>query len=340
MRCPRCEFENMPGQDRCFKCGSILQPEKAAAFYPPRMAGWKRPLRKMVRQLRTVSLFPDWHLRIPLPRWLTKFAQDEFLSIVLSVIPGLAHALDNRFREIRWYCLGWGLLILASVFFYGSNLGLFSLSFAVGLHGYIAYHASLKGTFSGFRQRVLAVGAICVYIALLYWAVRTTLFHDFTGAHTALNIPFQNINTGDYLLSRRSLAREDLRRGALVQFRPAIRGNHYYRDPGGAEMIGEVIGLPGDTVEIKKGSFWINGQPADAEIFPVPHWLRNREIQCIISPNSYFISSEYTINIYGGAGGLDGMITNVCVVPAQEITARAVMRWIPLGKRGFIKDVE
>ena len=44
MRCARCEFENIPGQTRCIRCGSILEAGSAVIdIYPPRMPAWSKP---------------------------------------------------------------------------------------------------------------------------------------------------------------------------------------------------------------------------------------------------------------------------------------------------------
>src|SRR3990172_10935787 len=101
MECPRCQFENLPGQTRCFKCGSILaSPGGVIAIEPPRMAAWKRPFRNMTRSLR--GLMPAH--RLPRPRTAQPsqhaesfMAVESLGSLVLGLFPGLPYLLTDQF---------------------------------------------------------------------------------------------------------------------------------------------------------------------------------------------------------------------------------------------------
>ena len=112
MQCQRCQFENMPGQQRCFKCNSILEGQKSIVdVHPPRMPSWQRPFRKISRVLRRGKKGPDTD-RLPKIRldWVNKH---KYLlgTLFRSLIPGLAQVKQKRFRQIRWYMAVWLLCL-------------------------------------------------------------------------------------------------------------------------------------------------------------------------------------------------------------------------------------
>lgn len=100
-------------------------------------------------------------------------------------------------------------------------------------------------------------------------------------------------------------------------------------------MVVEIVGLPGEYVEIKEGSFIVDEQQLDGARYPVPLWLRGRGISVRIPAGCYFISTEY--NIPGGRPDY-GVIRRACLVQAGDIEALAFMNWWPLSRRGFIRS--
>jgi hypothetical protein len=62
--------------------------------------------------------------------------------VAASIIPGLAHLLQRRFREIRWYFIGWLLALVLGLFLYGTSIGLGLVGLAIGLHAWIAVQHS------------------------------------------------------------------------------------------------------------------------------------------------------------------------------------------------------
>ena len=100
-------------------------------------------------------------------------------------------------------------------------------------------------------------------------------------------------------------------------------------------MVVEIVGLPGESVEIKKDSFIVNEQQLDGERYPVPLWLRSHRISVRIPQGSYFISTEYNVP---GQSPSDEIIRRACLVHAADIEALAFMNWWPLSRRGFIRS--
>jgi hypothetical protein len=177
---------------------------------------------------------------------------------------------------------------------------------------------------------------VLVAFAFLYWGIRSIVFRDFVLGYTNMTIPYQNVQSGDLLLARRSRAHVDkLPRGSLIlgNFHQ-LYGNQVTHNT--YEMMGQVIALPGEKIKIVEGRFVVNDQELDIDKFPVPGWLSKARLSATIPTGSYFVSTVY--QFYGhGMQLTSSMISNVCVLKKGDIEALAVMRWFPLAKRGFLR---
>lgn len=339
MRCQRCQFENMPGQTKCFQCGSILEStSEIIDVHPPRMAPWKKPFRSIARRARRWRLLPG---EVPGGRVLSSVKIDPkdiecFWGLLLSIIPGLGHLVHRRFREIRWYFIGWLLVLSIGLFMYGTNLGLFFLGLAIGLHAWIAIQHSMLKRLEDIAERLGAVLVALIILALIYWAISRIFLPGLRGGYTALNIPDQNIQPRDYLLGwREDISSHPLSRGSLVLTELAyltLRERAF----GGGSMFVQIIGLPGENIQIQGDRYIIDGEALDTETYPLPRWLHERRISIIVPPDSYFVSSVYNAprNIR------EGHIRTACLIHFDAVQARAFMRWLPMSRRGFIEETE
>ena len=339
MRCVRCHSENIPGQERCFKCGSVLEADAVVDVHPPRMSGWRRPLRGIIRSLRGSRAVPEKLPTRKIRHGLDKLASDGLIGLVLSIVPGLAHLLKRRFREVRMLVLLWAVLLAVGLFLYGSSTGSILIGLAIGVHAWIAIQFGLFKEITGFVERIVITLVVMVCFGVLYWAVPRLVFYGYTGGYTALTIPDMEISAGDYLLVRRTgHLEETLPRGTLVLVRPARMQNNrvdrFNREP---LMIGQIVGLPGETVRIANGFYAAGDEVLNPERFPVPRWLRRRRMTAAVGPRSYFVSLAYTLAGHGNILPADAAIRNVCLVKAEDIQGRAFMRWWPLARRGFIE---
>jgi hypothetical protein len=176
-----------------------------------------------------------------------------------------------------------------------------------------------------------------IVLVFIYRAIPSLVLPDLTAGHTTLTIPYQEILPGDYLLARHSQAgREHIGRGSLVLTHLAQTRNQRSRK--GQEMIVQVVGLPGETLEITDNVFVVDGRQLDTEKYPVPGWLHNRKLSVKIENERYFINCDYRANVRGGLP--DGAILAVCIVPLADIRAQAFMRWLPLSRRAYLKAME
>jgi signal peptidase I len=339
MKCPRCQLENIPGQERCLRCHSILEADGAVTeVNPPRMPAWRRPWRDCTRWLRGHRLRGRRFRAEDVPRGWTRAFAGPSVGLALNVLPGLGHLVRGRFREVRLLVLLWLLLVAAGAFAYGSNVGTALLSLAVAVHAWIAVRLDLIDRLGGFGERLMAVLGVMIVLALLYWGVPRMVFHDYMGIRTAMAIPGLRIQQGDYLLARRlAPASELFPRGTLVLVHPPTLINAYrsvFENRRNLAM-GEIVGLPGESVRIQGGTFTVGSEHLDPLRFPVPAWLQHRSFSLRVPADSYFISAPYSAT--GRRNVTAEMVEEASVFEAREIRGRVFMRWWPLSRRGFIE---
>jgi hypothetical protein len=342
MQCPRCKFENMPGESRCFKCGSALEIVDATVdVHPPRMAGWKRPVRSFGRRVRFG--FGGGKVREPKSERKGETVVDGrvVLGLLLSVVPGLAHLLEGRFREIWLYLLAWVAALCAGVYMYGTTLGFAMLGLAVAGHAIMAFKHRLDGRIHVVGDKVPVLIGLLIVFAFGYWGLRATLFRNYFWGYTTLNIPVKDIQRGDCLLLRRvETGNETFGRGEMVlaELREIMNYRGRSRAMGGSyRMVVQIVAVGGDEVAIESDVFVVNGVRQDPNEYPVPEWLRNRvQVFTIVVPDGqYFIGTEYNANNTQAA-----YVAAVCLIDEEQIRARAIMNWLPLERRGFLKSEE
>lgn len=338
MKCTRCQFENIPGQQRCVRCHSILEAGTAIAVHPPRMPGWQRPLRAFTRWLREHRALPQALSVGSIQDGVSWARSDPSVATVLSLVPGLGHLTQGRFKEVRLLVLAWLVLVSAGVFCWGSQIGFTLLGLALSVHGWIAVQSGLWEKLNELTERVMAILGVMLVLALLYWATPRVLFPGYRGIHAQMTIPDLKIQTGDYLLVRRAVNPSILLpRGTLVLVNPSgLRGPVQFDQPF-AVTLGQVVGLPLETVAIHNGAYVIDGQRLDPARFPVPSWLRNRASSIHVPADSYFVSMEYRVGGHGNPGLAGDAITKVSTFATKDVRGRAFLRWWPLSRRGYIE---
>jgi len=335
----------MPGQTKCFQCGSILDSKDVTVdVHPPRMASWKKPFRDVARWARRWRMLPSGSLAERSARRPKMNPADYacLWGLVLSIVPGLAHLIHRRFREIRWFFLGWFLALSIGVFLYATNIGLILVGLAIAFHAWIIVQHSLMKQLRNFGEKLGVLLVVLILLVLIYRFTPRLIVPELTGGYTTLNLPSQNIQYGDYLLAwRDEVSEHPLPRGSLVLTQLVYRGNprrlNLRRARRRGNMIVQIVGLPGEMVQIRDNTFIIEGQPLDREKYPVPQWLQESSFSGKVPPDSYFISSEYDLR----RGRLrEGSIRRACIYHFDAVRAKAFMRWLPLSRRGFIEEME
>ncbi|MBN1974256.1 MAG: hypothetical protein JW787_11490 [Sedimentisphaerales bacterium] len=340
MRCERCKFENIPGQTTCVKCGSALQlKSEKIDIYPPRMPKWEKSFRKVSRSARKNKALLYFNTKVHTPQWLTDLFNDRSVGLFLCLIPGLAHVLSRRFKEIWLYFTAWLVLLLVGLFFYGSFTGSLCIGLAIGFHVGIIIKYGLFKDLDSFREKTVLLLLTLLGLLFLYGLAPNFLFPFLRLSRSAMSIPSYNISEGDTLLARTHFDRNSvLARGSLVLVYPSYIDGHRNRTQFSTELIvAEIVGLPGEHIQVTDDAFIINRKPLDVGQYPVPIWLQRSNFSCIIPEDSYFVSAQYNLHIHGGVTLTDINIRQVCIVAKNVIEARVFMRWLPLSKRGFLQ---
>jgi len=261
------------------------------------------------------------------------------LGLFLSIIPGLAHWTQNRFKEIRWYFLAWLILLLSGLFLYGSAAGYICLGLAIGVHAAIALQYGILQDLTNLSEKIVIIILVLIGLTFMYRFIPRVPPLNLDGGYSSLTIPYYNVEAGDYLLARGGLDEKDLlSRGSLVLIHPATFRGYGRRGliSGNDTVIGEVVGLPGERLQIINEVFIVDGKLLDVEQYPVPMWLRRIPFSATIPDDNYFVSIRYNVRAHN-VQLRASHIKQVCMVKAGDIEAKAFMRWWPLLRRGFLK---
>ena len=323
MQCQRCQFENMPGQQRCFKCNSILEDQKSIVdVHPPRMPSWQRPFRRVLRMLRRSKVAPDRDKSLKMEwDWFDTY-KNAIWPLILSVIPGLAHVKQRRFRAVRWFMAAWLLCMVFACAMFSSSWGWMALGLAAAIHAWIALDAGLWKILDSVTNRLYVLMATFVILFACYGLLIRVMPWNFEFWRTPIRVPSEEIRQGDILLFRPV---EDifptLTRGTVVQYRSRI--------------IGQIVGLPNEVVSVHESVYYVNGIELSSEAYPMPAWIRDSDQGVTVGPAQYYISTE--LRVLGRHAQMNDA-WRLCLVSTNDIESRATMLWWPLQRRHSLRQ--
>jgi hypothetical protein len=244
-----------------------------------------------------------------------------------SIIPGLGHIIVGR-RTIGFgLMIAWVLLILLYLVNYGSAGGFFCGTLAVGIHCAaicMLLSRTLQQESVGFR----AVFGLGVYVLLailiygpMYWGT-----NQFIGAVPAYGIrPVPGVQEGDLLIHTGPWLRPTLQRGDLVAYRI-----HAHRvgptTLGDGVLFDRILGLPGDTIDIKGREVAVNGIPQPQELAPLSGTPASLHLTA--GPDEYIIVPSL-LHLSGHGDYRDSMqavIDMASHVPKGDILGRIIWR--------------
>lgn len=124
------------------------------------------------------------------------------------------------------------------------------------------------------------------------------------------------------------------RRGDIIVFHAPDAAN--CPQGTGCDFIKRIIGLPGETVEVRDNGFFINGQKLREDYIPpefqtLPGKFSERGPYAL-KPGEYFVSGDN--RPYSSDSRAWGPITK------DEIVGKAFYRYLPINKAGFVKHAQ
>ena len=118
----------------------------------------------------------------------------------------------------------------------------------------------------------------------------------------------------------------------VYRFRPVERGDvvvfWYPRDPS-VSFIKRVVGLPGDTVEMRSGRLYVNGVADDERYLPPAFKDQAVQPPTEVRPGFYFVLGDHRTSSNDSRSWGE--------VPERYIYGRAVFRFWPLWRMGMIR---
>ena len=170
-------------------------------------------------------------------------------------------------------------------------------------------------------MKILREVGITVLIAVAVFALLRLTVQSYTVQYTCM---LPNIEEGDWVMvNKASYFSSDLQRGDVIVFNPPPPN-----EESPYPFIKRVIGLPGETVEIKDGKVFIDGIPLEED-----EYIKER-------PNYTTQATEVPENEYfvlGDNRNIANDSRNGWTVPRDNIIGRAWFIYWPPSKLGIVK---
>ena len=170
----------------------------------------------------------------------------------------------------------------------------------------------------GLLEWLAAIG----FAVVLVFVVRNFLFRM---AHVDGNSMSPTLSDGDMVvLNRFSYVFSSPRAGDIVAFpNPNNPSEHF---------IKRVIGMPGDTIDLREGVFYLNAVPLDDDFSrDVVFALGDMVFPVTMPEGLYFVLGD------NRNGSMDSRFTSVGMIEGRDMIGRAVLRIWPLGSFGRVR---
>jgi len=269
MECPSCQFNNMPGNTRCLRCGGALQLASAAiSVEPPRASAPSKWLRRWFNGRRwwywsrSAAAGTGRNLASELTRRTVTSGLDLGLA-ARSLIPGWAHwHAGYRLRGTVIASIYWASL-LAMVATIGTPWGATWLGVLLAVHAGSLIDLLVAADQSRFERCVVVPLLAIAIVTAFYWPigywVNSQIFVRL------LQAPIGEFSSGDVIWFRRLAASNpNVRPGDIVLYdignQTIPLANHRAFQVNG-DRIDRIIAGPGSLVQWRDGHFEVDGQP-------------------------------------------------------------------------------
>ncbi|KMT22438.1 signal peptidase I [Clostridium cylindrosporum] len=160
---------------------------------------------------------------------------------------------------------------------------------------------------------------VCIVIAfVLTFLLKTYLFDIIRVSGDSM---YSTLHNRDMLgVEKVSLFKKDFKHGDIIIFDPGSKGQGIY--------IKRIIGLPGDTVEIKDGGVYVNDKHLN-ETYLDPNTYTDNDLKISIKEGYVFV--------LGDNREVSEDSRNIGPVPIENIKGHAIFRFFPFNNIGRIK---
>jgi|GEM_PF-3023741 len=345
MRCPNCHFENIEGEERCFRCHGFLGQVPAENLMPPR----RKEAPAASRLYNILSDFRKFSYRLRLNE-AVEFGRPVFFLIpplASLIIPGLGQVLNRRYGKallffsaylvlLAWFYLG----IFRGGYLPGLMLPLFFLCLGsspyllVMVHTWIAFDAYLDAVRSREHRRIgvwesvavsLLISAFVVFFLTLPRRMAEERLTMYRMVNVPILAPFYVLDGDILILDQTYYDRRPVAFGQIVE-NCGLKGMQT-----GGEMVlgripGVVLGLPGDKIRFHGGGIF----RASRRLARLPAPWRTAVADCefTVPEERYFLLPA---NIYGDFPGTD----NLCV-GKKDLGGKYIFLFFPESHRRIL----
>ena len=168
-----------------------------------------------------------------------------------------------------------------------------------------------------------------VLTLVLFWVIQSFVAQPFQVQQVSM---LNTIRDGQFVLVDRLTPRLDpYHRGDIIVFRPP---NGIRESPGGEPFIKRVIGVAGDTVELRRGTVYVDGVALDEPyVFEVdgaaqPTRTENGETSWTIEPGQLFVMGDHR--------EASDDSRSFGPIQVSDVIGRAWLRYWPLDSFGIL----
>lgn len=223
---------------------------------------------------------------------LRKGDKDPWLAVFLSrIFPGLGHLYQGS-----WL---WGILFIVSIIVAGVLSAITPLALILfwAVLGFCFYHAYISSPTRRAKSQRLVL-TICLVLLLVDGFYEASSFYTkkfiTESRYIASEAMIPTLQVGDRLLVDKVEYRsKPPQRRDIIVFNPteALKQQNF-KDA----FIERIIGLPGESLEVKTGKVYINGQPLQEDYIAEPPEYQHDLVK--IPPDAYFVLGDNRNNSY------------------------------------------
>ncbi len=359
-QCGKCGFYNTDGQERCVKCGAVLDhtDEVPLRVLPAKRRRLRNPL-WFVRE-RIYKFKQSLHFELPKGvDW-----RYPWVAGWLGIIPGLGQIYNHQYTKAVWFFAGWLVLIGVNVFTLTQWI---NVPIMIGTILYMLWSFNdgvitatrINGQKWTLRLSLAFFSYLLFTLGVLLLLAQYFFTPIFVLVYVSQDVLAPGLRKGDRMfIDCVSYWFRSPRRGEVVYYDPP---RYTIEIPGALQNqvivinerrgFGRVVALPGDRYERRDGVYYLNGKPVPPELEPLTsRSLWDNFVFETVPEGKYLViighaSEEEGIPIVNLLGGRSpelksGVIVQgwdkACLVTKKEIFGRGICIYFPPPRRQWL----